>query len=445
MPSTNATRKFLKTLDQAMDGWKGVQPWGVAFSGGRDSSVLLWGLVQVAGPQNLRALHVDHGWRPEPERLAEAESVGRWCSRLGVALTRFAAPQVAIDSEDSARSYRYRCFAQFLAEYPNSPVVLAHHADDQAETILMRILRGRSWQGLGGMRSRRGRFLRPLLNLRSLVLADVAREQNIPWISDSTNNENTATRNFLRNEVFPLLNTRFPRSVEALNDLGSAWRQLLPAAEPDPAWVFDAKGACLPVGLWSLWNTLVRQSQLLAVATRVETQVRFSRRFLETIAVNPPPPSRAGSGWRWRLSAGFVVWARVVQQAPKEYFVRAEQGVVCDLGSHRMVWSRQETQLTQGEWVFVPGIDPERSFVWRSVVPGMTLVSASDGVWTRVLKRRRLGRLTPDRCSLIVQEGFVKAVVDPREKRVVWAETPEEKLNKTGIFVKLLRRSDYER
>jgi len=438
MPSTDATTSLLDALGSALADWSAVSPWGVAISGGRDSSVLLWALCRLVGSERLQGLYVDHGWRPSAERSLEAASVARWSARLGVKLLSFSPPEGGVASEDSARAHRYQCFRSFLDRHPGSPVFLAHHADDQAETILMRLLRGRSWQGLGGMVPRRGAFVRPFLGLSSSVLAEVAVQHEIPFFQDSSNFDDRPTRNFLRLRVFPLMKERFPGLVPALTGLADAWRQMLPAVEADSAWNFGLNGASIGTTIWDGWNGIVRQAQLLAVATRIQAGVRLSRRFLEGVVSAGRQKKLQGAGWIWRRSNGLVRWERVVQPATMEYFVMADPGVTYDLGAYRLSWTKVSPEPRPSGTFFVSGIDPDQALIWRSVVSGMVLSSVEDQDWDREKKRKRLGSFSPARCALLLQGSFLRAVIDPSEKTVSWAETGEEKLNNTGIFVTLV-------
>jgi tRNA(Ile)-lysidine synthetase-like protein len=441
MASTNATRTLLDTLNRALDHWAPPLPWSLGYSGGRDSGVLLWALSEVTAPGNLTALHVDHGWRPAAEREAEAALAAAWCARRGVNLRKFPPPPPGPASEAAARAYRYACFEQFVGEHQGSPVFLAHHADDQAETVLMRLLRGRSWQGLAGMPARRGPFLRPFLGLRAALLAEVAARQAIPYAEDSTNADPGFSRNFLRRRVFPLMTEKFPRAVEALNEFAGAWRQAAPSVEADAAWAVEAGAALVPTPVWDGWSPLQRQAQLLAAAHKLTREVRLGRRFLETVAADRLSPAR-GAGWSWSRSAQTVRWS-VAPAAFKEYFLTADAGTEYDLPSYTLSWSPDDPR--SGGALFVPGVDAARPWVWRSVVPGMPLASAGNADWGRETRKRRLGTLDPSRCALVLQDGLLVAALDPLANRLLWTETGHGKLHKPGIFVKLRQRSDYER
>lgn len=429
---------LLETLRLRVAQWTPPLPWGVGYSGGRDSGVLLWALVQVAGPRAVVALHVDHGWRPEAERRAESALVARVCQRLGVDLLPFGPPgsgSGAPVSEAGARAHRYAAFQRFIDEHPGSPVWLAHHADDQAETILMRVLQGRSWQGLAGIPARRGPFLRPLLGLRAGVLARVADEVGLEFHRDSTNNQTVPLRNFLRLEVFPLLEQRFPRAVDALGDLGRSWAQLSPGGTLHPGWVLGPGGGRVAVATWQAWGPLERQAQLLAVAQRV-SRGRLARRFLETVARSTAPVE--GAGWSWKVEGDQVLWQTVVRPVAKEYFIEVEPDRWYTVGEARLRWT-----LGTGQWE-VPGLVPSRPWVCRTPSPGMRYSSDDDSDWGKDVRRRRLGSLEVPKL-LVLQDRRLRAVLDLETGTPVWREKAGEKLNNNGIFVTLEKRSDYER
>jgi len=193
----------------------------VAFSGGMDSSVLLHALAQVAAARErgLRAIHVDHGLHADSARWAEhcrAFSAG-----LGIALETVAIGverNAGTGLEDAARRARQAAFAAHLK--PREILALAHHRDDQAETILLKLLRGAGPEGLGGMRVLRqagnGYWWRPLLELPRTALAEYARVHALNWIDDPSNADTHLRRNFLRAEILPRLAQRWPDAQAAL-------------------------------------------------------------------------------------------------------------------------------------------------------------------------------------------------------------------------------------
>lgn len=211
-------------------------PVAIALSGGLDSSVLLH--LAAADPalraRGLRALHVDHGLHPDSARWADA--CGEACAALGVA---FESRRVSVHDrgeglEAAARAARHAAFLDSQRE--GELIALAHHRDDQAETLLLRLLRG-SGDGLGAMRGvrlfGRGWLWRPLLALPRSQLHDYAVRHGLRWIEDPSNASQHHDRNFLRHGVMPMLEQRWPQAGASFADSAArlAVQQDLLAAE----------------------------------------------------------------------------------------------------------------------------------------------------------------------------------------------------------------------
>ncbi|MEP7183886.1 MAG: tRNA lysidine(34) synthetase TilS [Betaproteobacteria bacterium] len=186
----------------------------VALSGGRDSMVLLDTLARLAPGHGctLTALHVHHGLSPHAD--AWAAFCAAECAGRGVAL---AVVRVHVDRtpgeslEAAARAIRYAALANADADV----VALAHHADDQAETLLLQLLRGAGPRGLAAMATMRGggttpALIRPLLALRRADIEDCAAALAIRWIDDESNADTRLKRNYLRHEIAPRLAAAFP-------------------------------------------------------------------------------------------------------------------------------------------------------------------------------------------------------------------------------------------
>ncbi|MGH8123335.1 MAG: tRNA lysidine(34) synthetase TilS [Rudaea sp.] len=193
----------------------------VAYSGGADSHALLHALAGdgQARARGLRALHVDHGLH------ADSVSWVAHCRGVATALdVPFAGVRVEVGRnggtgiEDAARTARMAAFAAHLQ--PGEILALAQHRDDQAETVLLKLLRGAGPQGLGGMRGLReleqGYLWRPLLQLPRAALRAYAQAHNLHWIDDSSNADTHLRRNFLRSEILPRLAERWPDAPAAL-------------------------------------------------------------------------------------------------------------------------------------------------------------------------------------------------------------------------------------
>jgi len=195
----------------------------VAFSGGMDSHLLLALMAEqrarLACP--LRAVHVDHGLHPDSPRWAE--HCARVCEELGVPLVtervRVAAgPGPDSSPEARARAARYAAFERILGE--GEALLTAHHLDDQAETFLLRLLRGAGTTGLAAMaperRLGRGWLRRPLLGMSRAAIRGQALGRRLQWIEDPSNAELLADRNFLRHQIMPLLQSRWPGAAVSL-------------------------------------------------------------------------------------------------------------------------------------------------------------------------------------------------------------------------------------
>lgn len=202
----------------------------VALSGGVDSAVLLHLLVPLASQMQLplSAIHVNHGISPNADKWSEF--CRNLCQSRNIPL-EIARVKVARESgtslEAAAREERYRIFRNLQTNY----VVLAQHLDDQAETLLLQLLRGAGVKGLSAMPvvrtvrkemdeqvstgpipalERRPKLLRPLLDVSRREIEDYAREHALQWITDESNDEVSFDRNFLRHALFPLMEKRFP-------------------------------------------------------------------------------------------------------------------------------------------------------------------------------------------------------------------------------------------
>ena len=200
----------------------GGQPLLVGLSGGMDSTVLLHALAtsRVDADTGLRALHVHHGLHEDADQWSE--HCLRLCASLGVPCS-IEHVRVRRDSgqgmEGAARDARYAAFAKHL--HAGESLVLAHHQDDQAETVLLRLLRSSGSDGLAAMRRQRkladGALLRPLLGLARSQLLAYANSHGLSWCDDPSNHDDGPDRNFLRHQVMPLLRQRWPQAASALS------------------------------------------------------------------------------------------------------------------------------------------------------------------------------------------------------------------------------------
>ncbi|MGQ4661439.1 tRNA lysidine(34) synthetase TilS [Lysobacter sp. F6437] len=196
-------------------------PLCVGFSGGMDSTVLLQALAAspAARTRGLRAWHVHHGLHADADQwVAECEAT---CAGLSIPLT-VTRVEVERDAgtgpEASARQARRASFRDGLAD--GEILVFAHHRDDQAETFLLRAMRASGPDGLAAMRDWRdfgpGHLWRPLLGVPRASLEEYATAHGLHWVEDPGNADTSFDRNFLRQQVLPLLGERWPHASAAL-------------------------------------------------------------------------------------------------------------------------------------------------------------------------------------------------------------------------------------
>lgn len=195
----------------------------VAFSGGLDSTVLLHLLVQLRDSDqlagSLRALHINHGLQAVASAWAQhcRELCARWQVPLDIVEVQVAAG-TGESPEAAARTARYEAFRQHL--WPGELLVQAHHQDDQAETLLLRLLRGSGVRGLAAIPPERelgeGALSRPLLQLSRAELRHYAETHALSWVEDPSNADSRFDRNYLRHSVMPALQARWPQAPASL-------------------------------------------------------------------------------------------------------------------------------------------------------------------------------------------------------------------------------------
>jgi len=203
---------------------------------GPDSVALAHFLVQMARRKNLTValLHVHHGLRGR-DADRDAASVLELGKKLGVTATvaradvRAAAARRGGGLEDAGRAERYRILTARARRGKFAAVAVGHHLDDQAETVLLHLLRGESLRGLGGMAPRRSLaegidLIRPLLPLTRQETLDYAKVHALAWREDRSNRDPKFTRNWVRREILPLLEKRAPGVKARLSRLAAQVR-----------------------------------------------------------------------------------------------------------------------------------------------------------------------------------------------------------------------------
>ncbi|MGF6198583.1 tRNA lysidine(34) synthetase TilS [Pseudomonas laurylsulfatiphila] len=203
-----------------LEPWRHAAHWRIAFSGGLDSTVLLHLLAHLANTESLpslSAIHIHHGLQAAADAWPQhCQSV---CDELGIPLqVERVTVQPGASLERAARDARYAMFSSVTQT--DDVLLTAQHRDDQAETLLFRLLRGAGVRGLSGMPRQRplgkGHLLRPLLDVTRAELEAYASEHGLSWIEDPSNQDRQYSRNYLRHQVFPALTRRWPQAVATM-------------------------------------------------------------------------------------------------------------------------------------------------------------------------------------------------------------------------------------
>ncbi len=193
----------------------------LAYSGGLDSHVLLHLLYELKQHYNyqIRAIHIHHGLNPQADQWQQhCQST---CQALNI---KFQAQRLNINKikgqslEALARAARYQCLSQQLQA--KEVLLTAHHLEDQAETFLLQLMRGSGLQGLASMPIKKpfaqSFLLRPLLHVSRQRLEQYAKQQQLCWIEDDSNNNWQFDRNYLRHQIMPLLKKRWPSAATTI-------------------------------------------------------------------------------------------------------------------------------------------------------------------------------------------------------------------------------------
>lgn len=278
----------------------------VALSGGADSCALLDLLTNLPGiPLRLVAAHLNHCLRGT-EADADEEFARALSSRHAIPFesrrvdVRKLARQEGLNLEDAGRKARFAFLDEVRGRYRAATVALAHHADDQAETVLMRLLRGSGMTGLSGMAYRNSRgYVRPLLAVSRAEIETYLRERGISWREDASNRDTAFLRNRIRHELLPLLERYNPAVRERLTTTASLLADedaLLERLAEDlaaQACTFDGGTVRCALGVLAGHPPpLVRRVFLQALQRLTGSRDHLSRRHLmalEQLAASPRP------------------------------------------------------------------------------------------------------------------------------------------------------------
>lgn len=296
----------------------------IAVSGGADSLALLDLCVRLRAtyPLTVSAVHVNHALRPESAR--EADAVRAYCETVAVPLEIVTWPvsdHPATGIEAAARRFRYATFAAVASRVGATAVLTAHHQDDQAETVLFRLLRSGAAASAAGIAARSTRagvtYLRPLLGVPRAELRAYAAQRALPVQEDASNADTQYSRNFLRHRVLPVIRSRFPRGAEHLARFAVEQQGMLALAAQATTQALTQLGddpQVIDLGRITVQDAAARRLILQAALARVVPDVTAKQVAMVWQAVTAADGETRtvtlGGGWRASVHSGQIKLGR---------------------------------------------------------------------------------------------------------------------------------------
>lgn len=239
----------------------------IAFSAGPDSMALFDILYQDSKTRDyeLCALHFNHGLRPEAtieadQAVAFATSYGINCEVLCLPVRAYAKVR-GCGIEGAGHVLRHKALQGYAKTHHCDYIALGHHADDQAETILMHMLRGSGLNGLTGMKVLRGNLLRPLLQVRKKELLAYCQAKGLAYVTDGSNGDTNYLRNDIRSHIIPELERLNPKAIEHFVQMADCLQLDEESLQAQTKECFDALAFCeaSQIGFWR--KDLAQQNQ----------------------------------------------------------------------------------------------------------------------------------------------------------------------------------------
>ena len=332
----------------------------VAFSGGLDSTVLLHATVKAHGAKNVYAFHVHHGIQQEADQWQQ------YCQAIAKKLgCHFDTQNVKLNKnsniESQARELRYQALYDMCQQRHISDLLLAHHQDDQAETVLIQLMRGAGVAGLSAMplvkaaKQNTIHIWRPFLNLRRQDLEAYAKEHRLTWIEDPSNQDESYRRNAIRKTILPALEKH---QAGATENLARSAKHLAQAQE------LLNQLADIDLGLIEIKAGLSKTNLIRLYKTSEPRASNALRRWLNKNQLAYPSEERLTAWWLE------LQQSRVDSQLQWEHdghLIRLWRGTLSIHHNQQASTSKKNTEL-EGEWIFkqlpsnskLPGIAKQR-------------------------------------------------------------------------------------
>ena len=265
---------------------------GVGVSGGTDSMALLHFLQSIAKDAGFSvvAIHVNHNIRPNAKK--DAQFVAKYCKQNGIDYIGMSvdvptlAKQKKLSLEQAARILRYDAFEAALKKAKLSKIATGHHQSDQAETILMHIFRGSGIAGARGMDAKRGNYIRPFLDTKKSDIIAYNYRNGVPNIEDETNADNTYARNFIRNQIIPILQSEWRNVEKNIIDFGKNCQnddEYLDSLINKDSFIVDNNIVRMPLNFFAYPNAIVNRL-IIAGFECIDERENIEKKHVELIS-----------------------------------------------------------------------------------------------------------------------------------------------------------------
>ena len=296
---------------------------GVAVSGGVDSMVML-NLLRETGA-DIIVVNIEHGIRGAVSKR-DSKFVRNYCKRHEIECLAYNvnSPQYAVEKnisvELAARTLRYEIFDKLLSDGIVDCIALAHHLNDQVETVLMRIFRGTGIKGARGIVDREG-YIHPMINFTKEEIREYAASHRIPYKEDATNFDSEYTRNYIRHEVIPHVKIRFPGFEHAVVKFAKACEEVedyMMGVIDQP--LLEEDGATLPLSVLDYHPALAKKT-IAETLRSLGCEKDIEKNHLESLISLKDSPNNA----RINLPYGYDAYRqydslRIVKRVESSYY-----------------------------------------------------------------------------------------------------------------------------